>query len=469
MAYEDGLIYVDTTTTPNKGVEIADLQRAVPVTLKRTVNGVTEAKSSSDLGVLAGTSVGDSVPDNAGGRAWTVSSRIEINPMAKYKPVRYNKLAPLTEAELKSTNYGLSIGSIFNASDTNPNNTWTYLKPRGKAPTPTTYDFPEDEPYRITDFKNYDRLACPPFAFSVSGELDNSIGLTFYIDTMSKEVYTGMRWSESTCIKLSELIALEGRYLCVAIHDMDEAGSCAVILNQEVSEIGQYGYTVKLYAETTTDHQGITYPGIDLLAGRDRNGHRFRFIVGMRNNNDGQSPSQPYKVLGTNQVSGLYSLALTAGVDRKDVVLTLLDTIGNLEFSLSSSTLAFTYVETVKRNGEQRWKKYLLTGRLYGTFVTPSGQWAVQSVSVDTYIRADAGYVNPIDNGTSLTGRDNVWSKGEIDVSLGSHTYSNSEVAYIYQVPVYIYIDAPASVQVSAKVRYVNEVKDADNTIIVSQ
>lgn len=466
MPYEDGIIRVDTTTDPDRGVEIADIMRAVPVTIKRTVNGVTEARSSADLGVLAGTSVGDTVPDNQGGAPWTVSSRIEVNPMAKYKPVRFNKLAALTDDEFKGTGYGLSAGNTFNASDINPDNAWTYLKPRGKAPTPTTYDFPEDEPYRDTDFNRYDHKACPPFAFDVSGHLASSVGLTFFIDTMSKEIYIGSRWMEETCIRFSELIQVKDRYLCVAIHDLDKTGSCVVILNKNVKDIGQYGSTVVLYAEEQKI-SGTTYPAVGLLSERDRNGHTFRFIVGMRNNNDGQPPGQPYKVLDTTAVSGLTSLALVKGIDRKDVTLFLLDNIGKLGFSLSSTTLAFTYIETVTRSGAQ-WKKYKLSGRVYGKFVTPSGQWAVKTVSVDVRLRSDGGYVNPDDNGNSLIGKDNVWSKGNIDVHLESHTYDNVEIAFMYEVPIYIYKDASASVQVSAKVKYISETKDAENTIIVS-
>lgn len=459
MPYEDGIIRVDTTTDPDRGVEIADIMRAVPVTIKRTVNGVTEARSSADIGVLAGKSVGDTVPDNQGGAPWTVSSRIEVNPMAKYKPVRHSKLSALTDDEFKGTGYGLSAGNTFNASDINPDNAWTYNKPRGKGSNIF-------EPYRDTDFNRYDHKACPPFAFDVSGELASSVGLTFFIDTMSKEIYIGSRWMEETCIRFSELIQVKDRYLCVAIHDLDKTGSCVVILNQKVEDIGQYGSTVVLYAEERTI-SGITYPEVKILSERDRNGHTFRFIVGMRNNNDGQPPGQPYKVLDTTAVSGLTSLALVKGIDRKDVTLFLLDNIGKLAFSLSSTTLAFTYIETVTRNGAQ-WKKYKLSGRVYGKFVTPSGQWAVKTVSVDVRLRSDGGYVNPDDNGNSLIGKDNVWSKGEIDVHLGNHTYDNVEIARMLEVPIYIYKDATASVQVSAKVKYIYETKDAENTIIVS-
>lgn len=474
MPYDDGIIYVNEMVTPNVGVSIADIQRAVPVVLQRvnTRTGAVERRSSGTLGLLCGASIGDTVAASDGEGNWTVVSRIDINPMAKFKPVRYNKLQPLTASEFRNTNYGMSIGPIFNAANPNSDISWTYNKPRGKLSSSSPQGQLEDEPYRDTDFEGYDHKSCPPFQFDVSGELDNAVGLTFAIDSFAKEKYPGMRWTEEGSFRLSDLIAVTGRYLCVGIYDLhpDHPGSCAVIFNKKVSEIGQYGYSMQLFANGGT-FEGKTCPEVELFQGRDRNGHTFRFIVGMRNNNDGQSNNQGYKVVGTNQIDGMYSLALMPGIDRKDVVLTLLDTIGRLQFSLSRTTetgLTLRYDGTVTRNNST-WKKYMLSGRVYATFVTPQGQWAVGTVSVDTFIRSDGGYVNPTDNGTTLVGRDNVWSKGQIDISQGNHTYNDVEVARIYnEIPVYIYHDAEASVQVSAKVNYISETKDASNKIIVT-
>ena len=79
-------------------VEVADLQRLVGVVIQRTVGGVTQRNISGDIGVMAGASVGDTVPDDAGGTAWTVVSRTEINKMAKYKPIRNSKIKMLAPA-----------------------------------------------------------------------------------------------------------------------------------------------------------------------------------------------------------------------------------------------------------------------------------------------------------------------------------------------------------------------------------
>ena len=106
MAYDDGIT--------NAPISIYDVQRAL---------GTNE----QDLGSLC--------------------KHANINPMAKYKPVRYSKLSPLTDAEFKSTNYGLVTGSVFNASDSNPSNTWTYLRVR-----------PLTDYSRYTDFDGYYHL-----------------------------------------------------------------------------------------------------------------------------------------------------------------------------------------------------------------------------------------------------------------------------------------------------------------------
>lgn len=100
MSYSGGII--------RGNVDIRDVQRACPVTIKRTVNGVVERRNSADIGVICGGKVGNTVPDNQGGTAWTISARVPINKWAKYKPLKVrNLLRKLTEAERKAVNYGI--------------------------------------------------------------------------------------------------------------------------------------------------------------------------------------------------------------------------------------------------------------------------------------------------------------------------------------------------------------------------
>ena len=139
-------------------VEVSDVQSLVPVTIKRTVNGVTEKKSSGDVGVLCSGYVGMSVPDNEGGAAWTVSSRIDINKWAWYKPIQYATLAFLDDAKRQEKKFGLTpttnntalqilrgelamTEANFNLAIANTNE-WIYNMPTGGA----------NSPYRLHDF-----------------------------------------------------------------------------------------------------------------------------------------------------------------------------------------------------------------------------------------------------------------------------------------------------------------------------
>lgn len=94
-------------------VDIRDVQSCCPVTLKRTVNGVTERRGSGDVGVLIGSKEGDIVPDSFGGAAWTVSSRIPINKWAKYKPIKCSGLGRQGYAKRVETNFGIAYIPVF--------------------------------------------------------------------------------------------------------------------------------------------------------------------------------------------------------------------------------------------------------------------------------------------------------------------------------------------------------------------
>jgi hypothetical protein len=174
-------------------VEIADLQRVVGVVLQRTVSGTTQRIISGDLGVLAGAAVGDTVPDNAGGTAWTVVARTDINIWAKYKPVRYGYLDTTKNPSDASQAWLNANGSWVNAAYViwwrNPKNiygeeintcgfsipgmsgvtqyiadtlgAWTYLRPRGVG---TDGGVQYYEPFRILDFNQYLPSARCPFS-----------------------------------------------------------------------------------------------------------------------------------------------------------------------------------------------------------------------------------------------------------------------------------------------------------------
>lgn len=147
MSNQNGRIYIDTSTTPHKGISIADIQ---------TVLG----SQRNDIGGLI-------VNGN-------------INPWAKYKPTRANGLNPADwwKGEIKSIygsatggyTYGFSISeytslaNLKSAMDSN-NFGWVYEKPRGAS-----YGT-NGEWFRFLDFNEYINNATSPFyRFGLEGE-----------------------------------------------------------------------------------------------------------------------------------------------------------------------------------------------------------------------------------------------------------------------------------------------------------
>lgn len=167
------MAYDPNTKIITAPVGIADLQQcfAVRIEANVTIDGQTKTINvlSGDIGVNCALETGDTFiadytyRDALGTHVipnvtWTVVSRNEINKWAKYKPVRYNLIRPLTDNEFAhqtfiengvtvNTYYGLKISQhVATLSALLHQTTYDYYKPIGGA----------DSPYRLTDFVRAD-------------------------------------------------------------------------------------------------------------------------------------------------------------------------------------------------------------------------------------------------------------------------------------------------------------------------
>ena len=123
MSYANGRIYVDTSVTPNIGVSIYDIQRAL-------------STSKDDIGSLC--------------------RHGSINVFSKWKPFRYNQKKFTSESQrlsmAKALNYGcgiVSCGIVDFAQKYTQR--WTHNYPRGENGGTNGYD----EEYRFKDFDGY--------------------------------------------------------------------------------------------------------------------------------------------------------------------------------------------------------------------------------------------------------------------------------------------------------------------------
>lgn len=440
MAVDNGLIHGN--------VEIADLQRVVPVTIQRS----STTKLSGDIGTIACSVAGDSVPDDAGGSNWTVLTRVDINPMAKFKPVRNSKISKMTAADFIASKYGFGDNiPSFAANNSNPSVTWQYLRPVIGT-----------HPARITDFENYYHLAAAPYAFDVSGELDNAVGLTFYVNNMAPTATGdhGKHWHEETCLSIADFLATRAQnneYLCICIHDLNQAGMEVIVTNVKPQEISASAPSIILYADGVT---GKSNTAVSLFTDRLRSGHNFRFITAIcaqapQNNYD-------YEVVPASQHSRIvYSLAFQDGIDRRDIQLFVNDTIAGL-----TATIAAQITNSVDR-GEGYVESYGMTMRKYDiTFnvtaqlVTPSGHWAVDEVGVQVYLKSEHGYV-----GDQYAIE---YEKVPVSCPLNNHTY-NATILSAVTVSVYYFQGVPSSafdVEFSAGVWWIWEHIDTNKVTV---
>lgn len=451
-----------------KPVEIADLQRLVGVVLQRTVNGVTQRKISGDLGVMIGANVGDTVPDDAGGTAWTVVGRTDINPMAKYKPIRNSKIKMLapqsgsTPSDRYSARFGFAAITpriAFNGS-LDPHGKWEYLKPRGGN---------YNEPYRITDFLNeanltgpgYDAGAVPPFAFGVEGlELTHNttadgiggVGLPLYVNSGVNSYYINGGWRPETCMSMSELLNFYsgGAYIGFALFDITQptGGFVAVVTRHKLNTISSSVPTIILYSKYMTQ-LGMLSPEVALLHDGDREGHTFRVIAFLRDTfptfeYEGTQYNEynaEYSILSTTPNFDAYSLEFADNIDRHDAVAYLVQggITGLTGFIQGPGvTLSLVSQTPVPYNGREYYK-YQIGGTVYGNFTTPSGHWNPDGdIRIHLRISGDGipSYVDP-DTG-------NFEYSVNVSMPTGNTQYNNvalinfstlSEPAYIYVEP----------------------------------
>ena len=141
MAHDsEGQIFIGNT-----GVEIADLQQVL-------------GRATGDLGQLCSDQEWYDTGnlDGLGNPIYALRPVNRINKWAKYKPVRYDKLGILTDAERVEANHGLKMTKYTSPSALVAGfaNEYAYLPPRGNP----TYG----EWFRLRDFDGYNHNAQSP-------------------------------------------------------------------------------------------------------------------------------------------------------------------------------------------------------------------------------------------------------------------------------------------------------------------
>ena len=155
-----------------------------------------------------------------------------VNMWSKWKPVRFNSVSPITQANLEAVNYGIGWNSYANIDAVktayeNREDVLSYRKPRGGL---------YNEPYRLTDFINYEKNAIIPIAGgSVTQQAQNTVGGqtsivgSIFINGTPKSGEIG--WGDLNLGSRKLAIALYDRDTLVKTAVADSAGDTTVVMN----------------------------------------------------------------------------------------------------------------------------------------------------------------------------------------------------------------------------------------------
>ena len=149
----------------------------------------------------------------------TLCTHPNINKWSKWKPIRFNKIDGITTDNLEAVNYGINIKSYASVASVisayqNSEEVWEYLRPQGGS---------YSEPYRLGDFRNYEKDAiAPAVGYAVTNRASNTGGGGTVSGSM-------MINSDPSIYEIGwEDLNLDGRRLMLVISDRDGVVRTAV-------------------------------------------------------------------------------------------------------------------------------------------------------------------------------------------------------------------------------------------------
>lgn len=438
--------------------------------------------SYSDGKIIAPVGVHDvqSALGTAANDVATLCAHNSINPMAKYKPVRYNKIGELTETERISTRYGFGSQAVptFTGGDSNPSITWVYYHVRVGT-----------DWARLTDFDGYYPRACVPFVFTVSGALRDGLGFTTFINQGAADIMSGDdsfgTWGGDYNMSIQDMFpansvnsnAATSSYVAFCLHDLNNGDHCVVVTGTTLATLMQTTVPTIVIRPEETTLAGVTYPAVPMINDASRSGHLFRIIIGLIGASSAPSSSSVAYNVYTSTTSPtvnaltLYSMAFREGCDRTEITLSDTHSILGLSLMIQNTALALTHQGEVTKYGTTC-QKYKLSGTVQGTITTPTGHWSpdyprvilniIGSVSGGGYIEMEEANGNPVSEIVT-----------SIDISEGNHTYNMTLCNFAsgwwyYNVYLYAPHKEVAHLKIVAYVSNNNEKVPASNSITIT-
>lgn len=249
MPYANGIISINTNTTPHQGVSIADVQKAL-------------GRGTGDLGLLCSDQewYSDTNQNEALRRA------NKINKWAKYKPYRSSSLVSTDSGDEGriAKHYGLSVDAFESLGSPSTANSflaklvageldWVYLPPRGKGGGTAG----ANEWFRLLDFNGYNHNAEAPVGdvitgIPISANGDASINWDLNTTPATGSITLGDLYIGNT--------ALTSYYLGVLLYQSGSIYGTTYHIVTSTTTLGQGDVTIQLTNATALAGTWEVYP-----------------------------------------------------------------------------------------------------------------------------------------------------------------------------------------------------------------
>lgn len=303
-----------------------------------------------------------------------------INPMARYKPIRFNTWGILTDQNRADARHGFSTSNIPYWTPTAsgcPKNNWVYLRPRGAS---------YNEPYRALDFLSapgstvgYNARIAAPIA-AVSGgspQVGQDYGFWIPFNGNASNEQAGKVWNQYEGLSLQDLLESASDFynyhITVLLYDNNNNTWNIVTYKTTLAQAIQSnssGFVPMLYNTAGTE-SGVYHPAVPFLAESSHNDHDITFVIGLRP----EGPSSDLYSISTQSLD-IYSLGFVDGCDRFTVKFGSAISIMGLDGSIvnnSTHPIALSNPTEITV-GQTVWVRYAISNSIWGSFSTP-GSW----------------------------------------------------------------------------------------------
>ena len=304
MSYnsELAIVYIDTSTDPDTGVCIYDLQRAL-------------GRGENDLGLLCSD------------QKWENGSLVRANKINEFsikKPVRSSVVGLMADSDFQAVRYGFGASTIMLTQNPSsaPTGTWVYQPPRGKG----NGTGGANEWFRMRDFEGYyGKRAAPILVDYVFARFSSSQTQYGSIDGVT--LFNGFAdrlWKSGYSLTVEQLLkypssgnAYSDKYIAYIVYNNSTNTGVICVTNELISTASTRGYHTFEFCQNDRTVDNVTYPAIgSSILSNDTVGDSLTIIACVSSTHAETGYAYQVKTFSQLAVNTCYSLAFMEGADR---------------------------------------------------------------------------------------------------------------------------------------------------------